>query len=59
MLLVTTTIPAVTSLTNNTTHSTIPSIHLTSMAGWVEKEKLLASDGAEEDSFGCSVSFSW
>jgi hypothetical protein len=59
VLLVTTTIPAVTSLRNITTHSTIPSIHLTSMAGWVEKEKLLASDGAEEDSFGCSVSFSW
>jgi hypothetical protein len=59
VLLVTTAIPAVMSLKNSTTHSTIPSIHLTSMAGWVEKQKLLASDGAEEDSFGCSVSFSW
>jgi hypothetical protein len=59
VLFVTTTIPAVTSLKNSMIHTTIPSIHLTSMAGWVEKQKLLASDGAEEDSFGCSVSFSW
>ncbi|VVB59126.1 FG-GAP repeat protein [uncultured archaeon] len=59
VLLVTTVIPAVTSLKNSTTHSTISSIYLTSMAGWVEKQKFLASDGAEEDSFGCSVSFSW
>ncbi len=58
ILLITTAFPAVESLKNNTMNATIPSTPLTSMTAWIEKQKLLASDGATEDEFGSSVSLS-
>ena len=59
MLLVATVIPSVTSIKNNTINATVPSTPLGSMAGdWNETQKLLASDGAVSDYFGCSVSLS-
>jgi len=57
VLLIVTVVPAVESLKNSAIDSTVPSPLLTSMAvGWIEKQKLLASDGAADDSFGWFVS---
>jgi hypothetical protein len=57
MLMIATAFPAVMSLKNSTTNSTIPSAPLTSMAAnWTEMQKLNASDGAVGDYFGYRVS---
>ena len=60
MLLITTAVPAVGSLKNSTRNNpTVPCTPLTSMAAnWTQQQKLLASDGAEGDYFGCFVSLS-
>ena len=55
-LLIATAIPAVKSLENSAINSTVPSVPLTSMTSWIQKQNLLASDGAVEDYFGISVS---
>jgi hypothetical protein len=57
ILLITTAVPAVASLKNSMINSTILSFPLTSTTAWIEVQKLLASDHAE-DFFGCSVSLS-
>jgi len=57
MLLIATTIPAVTSMKNTTTNTTAPIIPQAGMAGnWIEMQKLLASDGTAWNNFGCFVS---
>jgi hypothetical protein len=56
-LLIATAVPAVTSENENMIISKIPNIQNTSMTeNWTERQKLLASDGAAYDYFGCSVS---
>jgi hypothetical protein len=56
MLLIATAFPAVESLKNSAISSTVPSTSLASMTGWIEKQKLLASDGATNEFFGYTVS---
>jgi hypothetical protein len=57
MLLIATAVPTVESLKNNAIKPTVPRSPLTSMAeNWTEMQKLLASDGAAGDAFGCFVS---
>jgi len=57
MLLIATAVPAVVSLKNSAINATVPSHPLASMAGsWAETQKLLAGDGAADDSFGYIVS---
>jgi hypothetical protein len=56
MLMLATAVPAVTYVKNSAINAMAPSHPLTSMAGnWTEKQKLLAADGASDDSFGYSV----
>lgn len=56
MLLIATTVPAVTSDNNQPLTLLIPNSSLTSMgAGWAELQKLSASDGETSDQFGLSV----
>ena len=58
MLLIATAVPAVTSIKNSAINATIPSTPQTSMTGdWTETQKLLASDGAANDTFGAMVTF--
>jgi len=57
MLLIATAVPAVTSVKNSTINAIVQSISQTSMSEiWIERQKLLASDGAVGDVFGTSVS---
>jgi hypothetical protein len=57
ILLIATAVPAAESLKNNAIVSTVPNALQTSMsANWTEIQKLIASDGAADDSFGISVS---
>jgi hypothetical protein len=57
MLLIATAVPAVGSLKNSTTNSTVPSIPVRSMvASWIEKQKLLTSDRLLYGAVGWSVS---
>ncbi|MCX6663302.1 MAG: FG-GAP repeat protein [Euryarchaeota archaeon] len=57
MLLIAAAVPAVGSLKNSTTNSTVPSIPVRSMvASWIEKQKLLTSDRLLYGAVGWSVS---
>jgi len=59
ILLIATVIPAVGSLKNSAINATVPSTLGRSIAAnWTEIQKLIASDGAASDYFGCSVSLS-
>jgi hypothetical protein len=59
MLLIATVIPTVESIKNNTINTTVPSVPQRSMvANWTEIQKLIANDGAAQNNFGFSVSFS-
>jgi hypothetical protein len=59
ILLIMTTVTAAQSLKSNTRNPDGPIVPLARVAGnWSEDQKLLASDGAEGDNFGCYVSLS-
>ncbi len=59
ILLIATTVPPIDSLQNYTINITIPNTPLKNRdANWTERQKLLASDGAEGDNFGCHVCLS-
>jgi hypothetical protein len=57
MLLISTAVPAVTSIKNNTINATAPNTPQASMVGiWTEGQKLIASDGAADTGFGAPIS---
>ena len=59
ILLIATTVPSTESLQNNAINITIQNTPLKNRAAnWTEMQKLIASDGAEGDNFGCYVSLS-
>jgi len=59
ILLIACAIPAVESLKDSAINATVPNTSLASMGmSWTEMQKLLASDGAAGDNFGCYVSLS-
>jgi hypothetical protein len=59
ILLIAAVIPTVESIKNNTINTTVPSVPQRSMvANWTEIQKLIANDGAAQNNFGFSVSFS-
>ena len=59
MLLIATAIPAVTSVKNNAIDATTPKTAQPSMTGgWIETQKLLASDGGPNDNFATLVDLS-
>jgi len=57
ILLIVSAVPAVESLKNGAINTTVSNTSSTSMGtSWTEMQKLLASDGAAGDNFGCYVS---
>jgi len=57
MLMIATAVPAVTSVKNNETTATMPDTFDAGRGGWMETQKILASDGQMGDTFGYTIDF--